>query len=323
MHSTPDPDPPIASDPNGDGLLRISEVSRRTGVKPELLRAWETRYGIPEPRRSEGGLRLYSAADLAAVKLVQDQIDRGLAPAEAAAVAKQRRSGASAGPAPEPLEATTAPDGSALVELAAALDRFDDRGAHRILDRLFDAHGVPGVLQNVVLPYLRDLGERWEGGEVDIAQEHFACSLLRARMLSRARTWGQGEGSLAVLGCSSGEQHDLGLAIFALALHTWGWRIAYLGPDTPMEAFEFAVSRLHPQALVVSAVDGESLRSMRPALDRITEATDLWVGGHAAADAEGLPGLPLKGDPVEAAANMVNSYREDSSAGRAERHPRK
>ena len=68
------------------GLLRIGELSRRSGVSPELLRAWERRYGLLEPTRSAGGRRLYAAADLDRVRSMQQHLAAGLAAAEAAAV---------------------------------------------------------------------------------------------------------------------------------------------------------------------------------------------------------------------------------------------
>src|SRR3954447_5970243 len=68
-------------------LFRIGELSKRTGVSPELLRAWERRYGLLDPTRSSGGLRLYDAADLERVRLMQQHLATGLAAAEAAGAA--------------------------------------------------------------------------------------------------------------------------------------------------------------------------------------------------------------------------------------------
>ena len=69
--------------------LRIGELSRRSGVSPELLRAWERRYGLLDPIRSPGGLRLYSLSDLERVRVMQQHLADGLAAAEAAAAAVQ------------------------------------------------------------------------------------------------------------------------------------------------------------------------------------------------------------------------------------------
>ena len=68
----------------GAGYLRIGELAKRTGVSPELLRAWEQRYGLLQPTRTAGGFRLYSAADEARVQRMQSLVSGGLAAAQAA-----------------------------------------------------------------------------------------------------------------------------------------------------------------------------------------------------------------------------------------------
>ena len=195
------------------GALRIGELSRRSGVSPELLRAWERRYGLLEPTRSAGGLRLYSLDDLARVQAMQQYLAEGFAAAEAAALTtRAAQSDAIAAPA-------------AKDELAAALSSFDDGAAHAAFDSLLAQFSIDTLLRDVVVPYLHELGERWERGEVSIAQEHFASVLLRGRLLGLARDWGRGIGPAAVLACAPGEQHDLGLLAFGLALRARGWQI--------------------------------------------------------------------------------------------------
>src|SRR5512146_1989282 len=198
------------------GALRIGELSRRSGVSPELLRAWERRYGLLQPSRSAGGLRLYSPDDLARVKAMQRHLSDGLAAAEAAELAA--RTAQREEPAP-----ATGKD-----ELAAALQNFDEGAAHSLFDSLLARVSIDAVLRDIVVPYLHELGARWERGEVSIAQEHFASTLLRGRLLGLARGWSQGIGPTAVLACAPGEQHDLGLLAFGLALRTRGWCIVYL-----------------------------------------------------------------------------------------------
>src|SRR5881392_1543126 len=108
--------------------LRIGELSKRTGVSPGLLRAWERRYALLRPTRSAGGLRLYASADVERVRVMQQHLAEGLAAAEAAAAASAVPGEA----APAPVLAW-----AELHEgLADALDRFDEPRAQAILDRL-------------------------------------------------------------------------------------------------------------------------------------------------------------------------------------------
>src|SRR4029453_5883093 len=114
------------------------------------------------------------------------------------------------------------------------LNRLKEQAANPALDRLFAPYTVEMVLREVVLPYLHRLGERWASGEVSVAQEHFASNLLRGRLLGVAPGWGQGRGPAAVLACVPGEHHELGLLAFGVALRRRGWRITYLGTDSPI-----------------------------------------------------------------------------------------
>ena len=168
--------------PDAAGHLRIGELSRRVGVSTELLRAWERRYHLLSPTRTAGGFRLYGDADEQRVRRMLRHLDAGVSAAEGARLALAEHA--------EPRAAASAPatpgSGALGARLRAALDGFDDAGAHAALDELLSTFAVETVLRDAVLPYLHELGERWERGEVSIGQEHFASSLA-ARAAARAR----------------------------------------------------------------------------------------------------------------------------------------
>jgi MerR family transcriptional regulator, light-induced transcriptional regulator len=277
-----------------DAQLRIGELSRRTGVAPELLRAWERRYELLRPARSEGGFRLYSDADERRVKLMREHLRRGLAAAEAARLAVAAGDSAE----PEPEDAQPELD-SGAARLRAALDEFDESEAQSALDELFGAFTVEAVLSRVILPYLVDLGERWSTGDATVAQEHFASNLIRGRLLGLGRGWDTGEGPRAILACAPGELHDLGLIAFALTLSRRGWRITYLGPDTPIESLVDTASRLSPELVVVSSTSKRRLTPLLEPLKALGRRTRVAVAGSGAADITEVQ--TLAGDPVAAA----------------------
>jgi MerR family transcriptional regulator, light-induced transcriptional regulator len=294
---------------NAESRFRIGELSRRSGVSPDLLRAWERRYGLLHPSRSSGGLRLYSEDDVRRVTAMQQQLAAGLAAAEAAAVA--RRGGATPAPADTTL---------ARSELDAALLSYDEARAHAAFDTLVARFSLETVLADVILPSLHDLGERWERGEISVAQEHFASALLRGRLLGLARGWGQGVGPTALLACAPGEQHDLGLIVYGLALRARGWRIVYLGPDTPLESLADAARASRPDRVVVSAVAPEKLQAARDSLEDLAREFPLAVGGAAASNVElGDDILTLGAGPVDEAERLTHlQYSRDSArAGRS------
>jgi DNA-binding transcriptional MerR regulator len=287
---------------SNDAPLRIGELSKRSGVSPELLRAWERRYGLLRPTRSTGGLRLYTAADADRVRLMQEHLADGLAAAEAAALALRGGTGEQTPPA-----ALAFAPAAMRAEFGAAVDRFDEPGAQAILDRMLAAATLDTLLGDVVLPYMQELGARWERGETSIAHEHFASSVLRGRLLGIARGWGLGIGPAAVLACLPGEQHDLGLIAFGLALRSRGWRIIYLGADTPIETVEQASRQLDPSLVVLTAVSGDRVQPMMAAMIELACRHRVALGGraadNAALDDSGI--LALSGDPIVEAARVT------------------
>ncbi len=283
------------------GNIRIGELARRVGVAPELLRAWESRYGLVSPIRSAGGFRLYSPRDERRVQAMLAYLGRGYSAAEAARLAS------SAG------DSEHGEERRALVEgrraLARALDAFEDAEANAALDRLLAAFTVETVLRDVVLPYLRELGERWEREEASVAQEHFASNLLRGRLLGLARGWGGGLGPRALLACAPGELHDLSLIIFGLALRGRGWRIAFLGPDTPPDTLASAAETLRPDLVVVAATTTTGFAGAHAELRELSGRWRLALGGRGAtpAQAEALAADVLVGDPIAAAEAVTAS----------------
>jgi DNA-binding transcriptional MerR regulator len=284
------------------GYVRIGELSRRTGVSPELLRAWEQRYGLLQPTRSDGGFRLYSPQDEHRVATMRSHLERGLSAAEAARLTLDEES--------VPARAAELPAlARGASELRDALDRLDDSAAHAAFDRLLAGFSVEMVLREVVMPYLRDLGDRWERGEASVAQEHFASQILRGRLLGLARGWDRGPGPRALLACMPGEQHDLGLIVFGLGLRGRGWRVTFLGPDTPLDTLSDAAATLQPDAVVLAATTPDRFESSRAPLRRLARTVPLWAAGAGAtpdiAVATGAQVVDLS--PLDAAERLATS----------------
>jgi DNA-binding transcriptional MerR regulator len=282
----------------GPGYLRIGQLAKRTGVSPELLRAWEQRYGLLQPGRTAGGFRLYSAADEARVQHMQRLVAGGLAAAQAAHLVL---SGDEPAPQADSPPATTLED--AAGNLAASLDRLDERAANTALDRLFAAYTVETVLRDVVLPYLHRLGARWEAGEVSVAQEHFASNLLRGRLLGLAQGWGQGQGPGAILACVPGEQHELGLLAFGVALRRRGWRITYLGTDSPIDAVADIAPSLAPTVVVLLSMNPERFLDHAREIEKLANQVQVMIAGTGATPevARQTRTRRLDQDPVSAA----------------------
>ena len=280
--------------------LRIGELGRRVGVSPELLRAWERRYGLMEPERSAGGFRLYSDADAARVQRMQKYLSQGLSAAEAARAAIEEA------PAPENIATRSLADSAA--DLQRALERYDEQAANSIVDSALSNLSTETALGEVVMPVLREVGERWAAGELTIAQEHFATNVLRGRLLGLARGWGHGNGPIALLACTSGEQHDLPLMLFGISLRAAGWRIVFLGADIPASTIEQAAESIAPAAVVIATTLPEPLLAVETELAALAARVPVAIGGRAADAilAERVGAILLEGDPASAAATLAN-----------------
>jgi DNA-binding transcriptional MerR regulator len=281
----------VATNPES---LRIGEFARRVGVSAELLRAWERRYGLLEPVRSAGGFRLYTAEDAERVARMRRGLDEGLSAAEAAQAALQN-----ARPSEGLLE-------DAASRLLAAIHDYDEAGVHALLDQSFAAFSLEAVLGDLILPTLTRVGLEWQEGTLAISQEHFASNLIRARLLSLGRTWGRGSGPLALLACAPGEQHDIGLLSFGLVLRSYGWRIIFLGADTPIATLAEAAETTGPVLTVVTSFDPDLLEIEASALRRLAKQVPLVLSGPGASDAlcTQLGVRRLDGDLVQAATEV-------------------
>jgi DNA-binding transcriptional MerR regulator len=290
-----------ASSPHG--RVQIGELSRRVGVGVDTLRAWERRYGLLRPARSRGGFRLYSDADEERVRDMRVELERGLPAAEAA------RAVLAQAPASEP--------GEARARLAGALERYDDRTAHAVLDRLLDDHGSDVALRDVILPHLHEVGEAWAAGRLDVGQEHFGSNLLHGRLLALIRRPAAGAGPLAVLACPPGELHTLGLASFGVALSGRGWRVVYLGADAPVATIARSAASADAAAVVLAAVAAERFAAVADELSALTGRWPLALAGAGAQPelARRIGADALATDPVSGAAELGRLVSAAPAAG--------
>jgi MerR family transcriptional regulator, light-induced transcriptional regulator len=293
--------PPGSRDAVPGALIRIGELSRRLGVSPDLLRVWERRYGLLDPRRTEGGFRLYTPADEERVRAMQRHLAQGFSAAVAARMALGAPSRVAEGETGDALE-------EARHDLRASLESFHDVEAQGVLDRLLAAFTIETVLRDVVLPYLHDLGERWASGEVSVAQEHFASAVVRGRLHGLARGFDLGAGPRALLACPPGEQHDLGLLCFGIGLRDRGWRVTYLGADTPIGTLRDTADRLRPDLVVLCAEMEAPLQAVVGEVGLLAESHRVVLAGRgASAETARAAGAGLVQDAPMAAAARIAS----------------
>ena len=278
-------------------LYTIRTVVQVTGVTPATLRAWERRYGVLAPGRSEGGYRLYSEHDIATLLWLKNQVDAGVAISRAAAILDLHHQ---AGDEPE-LEMSLdalhgAPRGMPVDEargkdvivadLLVALLAFQEAAAEAVLGEAFALFPVETVAEEIVAPTLAEIGERWHRAEATIVQEHFATAFLRRRLTSLFQAYDQpAAGPLAIVGSAPAEWHDVGTLLVALALRRHGWRVIYLGQNVPADHLVQEIERLLPNLVCMSATTKESAMALVPLAQAMKKLkglhTRLAVGGRA------------------------------------------
>ena len=244
--------------------LNIAALARRTGVAPDTLRKWEQRYQILRPDRTAGGQRRYDERDVARVEWLCERLREGYRIGEAATLLGTTQ-----------VTTTRSPEDH-LRTILAAVDAGDAAQIGLLVDQAFALHGVDDTLEKILRPLLETIGERWQRGELTVAEEHLVTEAVRSRLGHLLADAGGGVRGSAVLACPQGERHELGLMMLAIALRRDGWKVIYLGADTPVDD---AVAVAHRQA---ARLLGISCTVGRPDPLPAVDGLEIVVGGPGA-----------------------------------------
>ena len=311
------------SDP---AVLRIGELARRVAVNQDLLRAWERRYGLLKPMRSPGGYRLYSDADEQRVRRMQAHLARGLAAAEAARAALDEETDQSVAAPP------VAPAAAGNPTRAHAFARPDapfpgtDQGLTGLAGELRDAlTSSTGPRRRRCWtgcsptspwrpPFARSSCPTWATSALAGPPAPSGWPPSTSRATCSAPGWpaspaagGQGHGPCAVLACPPGERHDLPLLAFGVVLHRNGWRIIYLGADTPLADLVHTVTEKRPDVVILAAATPERFQESLPDLITLARTAPLRLAGAGATTsiADTVGATILTGDPITAAQRLT------------------
>lgn len=268
-------------DLDNQALYQISTVSTMTGVNAVTLRAWERRYGLLKPLRTDSGHRLYTEADIGLIKAILQLLNQGIAISRVRAALDQRPVPASAG------EPTTAADPwqSSLNEMLGAIARFDEPALDAIYNEAMALYPVDVVTRMLLLPLLALLGQRWEARAGGVAEEHFFSVYLRNKLGGRFHHRNLlNTGPRLVAACLPGEQHEFGLLLFALAAHTRGYRLILLGANMPLEELPHVARRTDSAAIVLSGSMEIDTSALSDALHDLAGSADVpvFLGGACA-----------------------------------------
>lgn len=272
---------------------RIHIAAQLSGVRVELIRAWERRYGVPQPQRTPSGYRMYTERDVGLLKQLKKLTEEGVSISEAVKLVPQPppEDAASAEAPSVEVSATQVEEWRAAV-LAAAVANDQER-VSRVLDEVLSALPPLKAFDEVLAPVQCEVGERWHAGTLTVAQEHLVSQVVRARMVSLLHAApGNKAARHAVLACFPEEQHEVGLLGVALRLRHAGQRVTLLGQRVPAKDLARLVGQLRPDFVGLSAVTDPGPRAFEQQLAEVLEAlpreVPIWVGGAAAHAHAGL-----------------------------------
>jgi MerR family transcriptional regulator, light-induced transcriptional regulator len=267
----------------------IKAVSSQTGVRPVTLRAWERRYDILIPYRSDNKYRLYSDRDVAILRWIKHRVDSGLSISSSVSEFKTMQQSGSwpeVVPNLQPVSNIRQSNSTSqyATQLFKALSLHDETGASDVLREAHAIFDLTTICLDVITPCLVEIGEAWHRGDIRLTTEHFASAFLRGKLLTLLQAYPSRRGApTIIIGCATNEQHEIGSLILAVLLRRDGFRVEYLGQDVLIEDLIDYARYEHPALISLSATTETSaleLIFMQEKLSKIRPAPIFGYGGR-------------------------------------------
>ncbi|ALP52736.1 hypothetical protein Tel_05980 [Candidatus Tenderia electrophaga] len=257
------------------GLYPIRTVASLTGVNPITLRAWERRYGLLTPLRSDKGHRLYTHKDIDLINQVVELLHKGVPISQTKSYLNQQA----------PQEALEGPWPDYQRRMLNAVVRFDDQSLEGAYNEALSLHPIDMVTARLVVPLLQTLGKRWASRAGSIAEEHFFGAYMRNKLGARFHhEASRARGPRLVAACLPGEQHETGILLASLSVMARGYRVVLLGADTPLAELRDPCRRTEACGVLLSGSmipTDEVLHRQLPAL--VQDVTvPVFIGGQTA-----------------------------------------
>lgn len=249
--------------------FNLKAVVKETGVKHDALRAWEKRYGLPNPQRTEGGHRLYSQRDIDILKWLVGRQDEGLSISRAVNLWRQFEADGLDPLREMPLQPDFHPANTLAMPVQLPVDgnvarlrqtwlsaclAFDEQTAEQALAQSFALFSPEVACVEVLQKGLAEIGDNWYNGEVSVQQEHFTSSLAMRHLNSLvAAAPPPTRAGHILVACPPEEDHAFMPLMFTLFLRRRGWGITYLGANVPVIEMEGALATIKPALVIMSA----------------------------------------------------------------------
>jgi len=264
---------------NQQSVYSISSVSTMTGVNSVTLRAWERRYGLIKPQRTESGHRVYSNNDIEHIKNILKMLDSG--------IAISRVKDALGVESEKPNNIPTSHWLKYTDDMLRGVYNFDELILDSVYNEAMSLYPIDIVTRELLLPLLEKLGQRWMHVITGIAEEHFFSSFMRNKLGARFHHRNQqNTGPQIVAACLPGEQHEFGLLLLSLAAHARGYRIILLGADMPLNQLAEVVHRSNSNGIILSGSHKNENKQLTDELIDLVRDSDVpvFIGGKVTKD---------------------------------------
>lgn len=276
--------------------ISIGALSRAARIPVETLRTWERRYGSPKPVRKPSGHRLYSADSVEHLRRVGRLLAQGHRAGEVLGLSLRELDDLLSLSDPdvkrpaEDLEASTFGGEQLGRSLETALRAAADLDREPLVRELrvnWIRLGPLRFLQDYAGPLMTEVGRAWVNGTLEIRQEHFASACLSDFLREVREPFDhQARGPRVAAAMIPGDAHEGGLLMACVLMAYRGFRVIYLGPNTPVEQIAAAATTGNIEIVAVSVSLGRSRRRAPKDLERLRKllprGVRLWVGGAGA-----------------------------------------
>lgn len=303
-------------------MFNLSLVLKETGLKADTLRAWERRYHLPQPQRSQGGHRLFSEHDIETIKWLVARQNEGLGISRAVALWHEIQNNEQdpLSPLPEPIKIPFTPNKEQqnvnLVDehnrwIRACLE-FDETTAEQVLNKSFAQFSMETVCVEVLQSGLAEIGSLWYQGLVSVQQEHFASELALRRLYTLLQAAPMPTHPKTILAaCPHGEMHSFSALLITLLLRYRSWNVIYLGANVPTEEISETIEKTKPDLVVMPAMLLAAAAALLKTAMLLQElGIPLAFGGriftHIPALQHRIPGFYLGNELLEAIPTIEN-----------------
>ena len=273
----------------------IKVVSQMTGLSVHIIRAWEKRYNVVEPDRTDTNRRLYSEEDIEKLRLLNDAIHQGHNIGSVANLSlselkilmlKETISSPALNDTLSSVNSGKAVD-DIFQECIDAIKNYDAKKLESILINASSKLTQPVLIEELIVPLVYQIGELWHSGEIRVANEHLASSTIRGFLFNLLESYSFGDSAPTLISATPrGQEHELGALIVGVVAASSGWKVVYLGANLPAEEIGAVVSHLHAKVVALSIIypsdDPLLPKELRKIKQILPSEVSIIAGGRAA-----------------------------------------